>query len=81
MVKSPYVRLAFAGRERVHSMQMVNAGFPERTLVWFRNGGCIESTAKARSQSKIYTKSNQSGFLQIFDDLSSTQHLRFIDGC
>jgi len=28
-------------------MQMVNAGFPEQTLVWFRNGGRIESTAKA----------------------------------
>jgi len=32
-------------------------------------------------QSKIYTESHQSVFLQIFDDLSSVQHLRFIDEC
>jgi hypothetical protein len=45
--ESGYVRWAFAGRARVHSMQMVNVGFPERTQVWFRNGGRVESTAKA----------------------------------
>jgi len=37
--------------------------------------------SEGRHQSKIYTESNQSGFLQIFDDLSLMQHLRFIDGC
>src|SRR5260221_13616166 len=47
MVKSPYVRRAFAGRERLHSMQMVNARFPEWTPVWFRNGGYVQSTAMA----------------------------------
>jgi hypothetical protein len=46
--------------------------------VWFRNGGYarqVDFTRERRHQSKIYTESNQSGFSQIFSDLTSMQTL------
>jgi hypothetical protein len=57
---------------------MVNIRFRQRIGLWFRNGGRgarAHSLAKSRHQSKIYTDSNQSDFLQISGGLTSTQTL------
>src|SRR5712691_4284812 len=58
-------------------MQMVNAGFPHRTRYGFEmvDAPNASKNRESRHQSKIYTESNQSGFLQIFGDLSSMQTL------
>jgi len=43
--------------------------------VWMQPGSLF--SAGTDHQSKIYTESNQSGFSQIFGDLTSTQPLAF----
>jgi hypothetical protein len=58
-------------------MQMVNAGFPDRTRMvskWWMPPR-IGLWAENRRQLKIYTESNHSGFSQIFGDLSAMQIL------
>jgi hypothetical protein len=62
----------------VHSMQMVNAGFPQRVQYGFEMVdacGRIRSITGSRHQSKIYAESNQSDFSQIFRDFTSMQTL------
>jgi hypothetical protein len=56
---------------------MVNVGFPERTRYGFEMVDMPDARfhRKSRHQSKIYTESNQPGFLQIFGELSSMQTL------
>jgi hypothetical protein len=59
-------------------MQMVNAGFPERTGYGFEMVDArrvSRAFAESPHQSKIYTESNQSDFPQIFGDLTSMQTL------
>jgi hypothetical protein len=60
-----------------HSMRMVNDGFPARIGYGFemvdRRG--TRHFAEIRRQSKIYTESIQSDFMQIFSDLTSMQTL------
>ena len=60
-----------------HSMQMVNAGFPEMAGYGFEMVDAPDCGffAQGRHQSKIYTESNHSGFSQIFGDLTSMQTL------
>src|SRR5258708_37924204 len=62
----------------VHSMQMVNAGFPQRVQYGFEMvdvRGRIRSITGSRHQSKIYAESNQSDYSQIFRDFTSMQTL------
>ena len=59
-------------------MQMVNVGFPERTRYGFKMVDTRDAPVflpENRHQSKIYTESNDSGFSQIFADLTSMQTL------
>jgi hypothetical protein len=57
---------------------MVNAGFPQRVRYGFEMVDArklIRSITGSRHQSKIYAKSNQSNFSQIFRDSTSMQTL------
>jgi hypothetical protein len=57
---------------------MVNVRFPLRCLYGFEMVDARRLTRdfdKSRHQSKIYTESNQSDFLEIFGGLTSTQTL------
>ena len=57
---------------------MVNARFPSRVDLWFRNGGCASRANLARDgghQSKIYAESNHSQFSANFRRFTSMQTL------